>query len=275
MPATSRCAPAMQRELDQLFAAHACPSACPPDSQKLTEATSLALANQIQQQSPVLDSPERTPYCHDLCKSWAGPSQSCCSMGFDSSLLEFRRLVPYPEAQAETLALDLLGFGFTDRTVYARTTVLAASNYICIVSGSSCIAQPVVLIGASMGGAAAIDFALTYPEAVAGLVLLDSAGFAAGAGFRQSDVSLPLIVWATAFLANTWVRRQISRQAYCDKSFVTADAERCAALAFTVPWLERGVDCLYQKWRIQLSKRTKSLRSPALPWWSGESRTPF
>ncbi len=37
-----------------------------------------------------------------------------------------------------------------------------------------------ILVGASMGGAAAIDFTLTYPEVVHKLVLIDSAGVIKG-----------------------------------------------------------------------------------------------
>jgi len=34
--------------------------------------------------------------------------------------------------------------------------------------------RPMVLVGASLGGAAAVDFAHTYPEAVKKLVLIDA-----------------------------------------------------------------------------------------------------
>lgn len=89
--------------------------------------------------------------------------------------------------------------------------------------------QPMVLAGASMGGAAAIDFALTYPDAVAKLVLIDSAGLAAGPAMGKFMVP-PLDRWATAFLKNAAVRRRISIQAYDDPGFVTPDAEVCASL---------------------------------------------
>ena len=36
--------------------------------------------------------------------------------------------------------------------------------------------EPVVVVGASLGGAVALDFAASHPEAVAGLVLLDAGG---------------------------------------------------------------------------------------------------
>lgn len=148
--------------------------------------------------------------------------------GFDSSLLEFRRLFPRLASFRETWAIDLLGFGFTDRTLTTKITPAAIKQHIYDFWRQQ-IQEPVVLVGASMGGAAAIDFTLTYPEAVSRLVLLDSAGLAAGPAMGKLMFP-PLDRWATAFLKNPGVRRRISRQAYADKSFVTADAEVCAAL---------------------------------------------
>lgn len=73
---------------------------------------------------------------------------------------------------------------------------------------------------------------------MAGLVLLDSAGLAAGPAMGKFMVP-PLDSWATAFLRSPKVRRSISRSAYFDKAFVTADAELCAALHLDYPgWKE-------------------------------------
>jgi pimeloyl-ACP methyl ester carboxylesterase len=244
-------------------------SLLPPDSQKLTESTSLTLADQIQQQSvqtPLSEHPIPTTFVK------AGQGQPVLLIhGFDSSLLEFRRLIPYLEAQAETLALDLLGFGFTDRTVCPNHSPGSIKLHLHSF-WQQCIGQPVVLIGASMGGAAAIDFALTYPEAVAGLVLLDSAGFAAGPALDKVMFP-PLDSWATGFLANTWVRRQISRQAYCDKSFVTADAERCAALHLQCPgWKEALIAFTKSGGYNFLSEKIAQISCPTLVVW-GEQDT--
>ena len=95
-----------------------------------------------------------------------------------------------------------------------------------------------ILVGASMGGAAAIDFVLDFPEVVEKLVLLDSAGFAVGPAMGKFMVP-PFDSWATSFLKNPGVRRRISRQAYCDRALVTADAELCAVLHLQMPnWKE-------------------------------------
>ncbi len=193
----------------------------------LTAATSIDMAQRIQQVAvltPLSDRPIATTYV----RQGSGSPAIWLLHGFDSSLLEFRRLLPYLTPHHEVWAVDLLGFGFSDRTVYPALSPAAIKQHLYSFwqqQGS----QPVVLAGASMGGAAAIDFALTYPAAVSHLLLLDSAGFAPGPAIGPFMIP-PLDRWLTAFLKNSWVRRQISLQAYADPKWVTPDAERCSAL---------------------------------------------
>jgi len=216
----------------------------PTAAQALTEATSVQMAVAIQVegvQTPLASEPIPTAW------ATAGQGQPPLVLlhGFDSSLLEFRRLWPLLTPQRQTWAVDLLGFGFSDRTLSPNLSPLAIKQHLYSFWQQQ-IGTPMVLVGASMGGAAAMDFALTHPEAVAQLVLIDAAGFAAGPAMGKLMVP-PLDSWATAFLRNPRVRRNISRQAYFDKSLVTPDAELCAAL---------HLDC--DRWKEALITFTKS-----------------
>jgi pimeloyl-ACP methyl ester carboxylesterase len=207
----------------------------PAAAADLTEATSQALAQQIQQvaiQTPLTDVPIPSTY------ACGGTGQPVVLLhGFDSSLLEFRRLFPLLASATQTWALDLLGFGFSDRTVSPSFDPGAIKLHLHSFWQQQ-IGQPMVLVGASMGGAAALDFTLTYPDAVQKLVLLDSAGFAVGPAMEKVMVP-PLDRWATSFLKNAWVRRRISLNAYCDRTWVTPDAELCASLHLACPrWSE-------------------------------------
>jgi pimeloyl-ACP methyl ester carboxylesterase len=212
------------------------PPFLPEAVRHLTEATSIQLAQQIQQVAvapPFGDRPIPTTYV----RQGQGQPPLLLLHGFDSSLLEFRRLVPYLAEFRETWAIDLLGFGFTDRTPLSTLAPAAIKQHL-YAFWQQAIGQPMILVGASMGGAAAIDFALTYPDAVQGLVLLDSAGLGAAPAMDKLMFP-PFDRWATAFLKNPGVRRRISRQAYYDKNFVTPDAEVCAALHLACPrWSE-------------------------------------
>lgn len=48
-----------------------------------------------------------------------------------------------------------------------------------------------MVVGTSIGGAVALDFALTHPEAVAALVLIDAQGFIDGASRPPSPPPSP------------------------------------------------------------------------------------
>lgn len=149
--------------------------------------------------------------------------------GFDSSLLEFRRLLPCLAQHSQVWAMDLLGFGFTERPTDLPISPLSIRQHLYCF-WKTCIQQPVILVGASMGGATALDFLLAYPDLVQKLVLIDSAGYQNGPVLGRF-LSDRLGYWATeGFLKKASVRQRISEKAYFDRSFASVDAQRCAAL---------------------------------------------
>lgn len=120
-----------------------------------------------------------TAYAHYLPESSLALSDTAPLLllhGFDSCLLEFRRLLPLLAGSHETWAIDLFGSGFTQ---YVSTVAVNPKNIrqhlLSVVA--TWINQPVILVGASLGGAVAIDFALHHPNWVRALVLIDSVGF--------------------------------------------------------------------------------------------------
>jgi len=246
------------------------PHYLPTAASALTESTSIALAQHIQQvevETELSFLPIPTTY---MCQGQGQPPILLLH-GFDSSLFEFRRLLPQLAPFRETWAVDLLGFGFTDRTV-APTVSPAAIKQHLYGFWQQQIDQPVVLVGASMGGAVAIDFTLTYPNAVSHLVLLDSAGLAAGSAMGKLMFP-PLDRWATAFLKNPGVRRRISRQAYADKSFVTPDAELCAALHLGCGnWAEALIAFTKSGGYNFLSDRIAEITLPTLILWGRQDK---
>jgi pimeloyl-ACP methyl ester carboxylesterase len=214
------------------------PNWLPPTVEQLTETTSIRMAQSIQTKAiatPICPEPIATTYVR---QGPVGTPPNLLLHGFDSSVLEFRRLLPRLAERADTWAVDLLGFGFTQRPAgMAFSPQEIKLHLYCF--WEEAIAHPVVLVGASMGGAAAIDFALTYPEAVSQLVLLDSAGFA-GAPPIGKLMFPPLGYLATEFLRNSNVRDRISRAAYFDAHFASRDATTCAALHLESPGWRRA-----------------------------------
>lgn len=105
--------------------------------------------------------------------------------GFDSSVLEFRFMLPeLVEAGLEVHACDWWTGGFTQRkpgldAIEANPAlqpwdIIREQNYAFWKQQLG--GRPVVLCGYSLGGAAAIDFAVAHPEAVAALILVDAGG---------------------------------------------------------------------------------------------------
>ena len=208
------------------------PNFLPKAVGQLTESASIALAQSIQTTAittPLINQPVTTTYV----KEGSGGTPILLIHGFDSSILEFRRLLPLLSRDNETWAVDLLGFGFTDRLsgiAYSPTAIKTHLYYFW----KSLINQPVILVGASMGGATAIDFTLTYPEVVKKLVLIDSAGLAGGSPLSKLMFP-PLDYLATQFLSNLKVRDRVSRIGYKNQSLASVDALCCGALHLQMP----------------------------------------
>ncbi|MEP0916116.1 alpha/beta fold hydrolase [Leptolyngbya sp. DQ-M1] len=242
----------------------------PPEVAQLTEETSIALARQIRRSPiPTSISPEpiETAYVHQ----GAGGTPILLLHGFDSSVFEFRRLLPQLAEHHDTWIVDLLGFGFTDRPINLPFSPEAIKTHLYDFWKAK-IDQPVILVGASMGGAAAIDFALTYPDAVAKLVLLDSAGFAAGPAIGKFLIP-PLGYLATEFLRRPNVRRSVSLKAYYDPAFVTADAELCAALHLKLSrWNEALIAFTKSGGYNFLSNKISQITCPTLILWGNSDQ---
>ncbi|MGK7956759.1 MAG: alpha/beta fold hydrolase [Crocosphaera sp.] len=216
----------------------------PFEAKKLTEKTSIDLVNRIKFEdisTPLSLQPINSSYV-----IWGeGNTPILLLHGFDSSLLEYRRLLPILSQHYQTWAIDLLGFGFTKRNTDLSFSPDNIKTHL-YYTWKTLIKEPVILVGASMGGATAIDFTLTYPDAVSKLVLIDSAGLAAPPKIGKFMFP-PLDYLSTAFLRNLKVRQKISESAYYDKSFASKDAQLCAAL---------HLDC--EQWSQALISFTKS-----------------
>ncbi|MBW4647734.1 MAG: alpha/beta hydrolase [Kastovskya adunca ATA6-11-RM4] len=239
-----------------------------PEVSQLTENTSIAIAKSIKQvaiSTSISQQPITTTY---VCQG-SGGTPILLLHGFDSSLLEFRRLLPLLAEENETWAVDLLGFGFTERLANVSFSPTTIKTHLYNF-WESLINQPVILVGASMGGAAAIDFTLSYPQAVQKLVLLDSAGYTAGPNAGKFMFP-PIGNLATAFLRNPKVRQKISVNAYHDPSFASLDAQLCAALHLKSPaWQQALISFTKSGGYTAFGQKLAEIQQPTLILW-GES----
>lgn len=246
------------------------PSFISPDANNLTESTSIELVKNISlEHIPTPLSPNSIPTAY--VQKGQENTPILLLHGFDSSLLEFRRLLPLLATINETWAVDLLGFGFTQRSTDISFDIEAIKTHLYYFWKTH-ISKPVILVGASMGGATAIDFTLTYPEIVEKLVLIDSAGLT-----KQPIVGKfmfpPLDYLATEFLRQPKVRKNISQAAYYDKSFASLDAQTCAALHLKCEGWNRALIAFTKSGGYgSFLKRLKEIQQPTLIIWGREDR---
>ncbi|MEH2252413.1 alpha/beta fold hydrolase [Nostoc sp.] len=159
------------------------PNFLPSQVNQLTDPKAIAFIQSIERialATPLSQHPILTSYI----RQGRGETPILLLHGFDSSILEFRLLLPLLATQNETWAVDLLGFGFTQRQkeiTYSPTAIkIHLYNF-----WKTLINRPIILVGASMGGAAAIEFTLTYPQIVESLVLINSLGYTCAPTFSK------------------------------------------------------------------------------------------
>ena len=214
------------------------PNFLPRDVELLKNSESIELAKSIKRE-PILTPLLKTKILTAYVRSGTGNPPILLLHGFDSSLLEFRRLIPLLASTNETWAVDLLGSGFTERSPdisYNPDTI--REHLYCFWQ---LINRPVILVGISMGGATAIDFTLTYPEAVEKLVLVNSVGytgsFEIGRLLPQPAIDMGVEFWrqrrAFGLYWGQFLRLLDSE---------TEDVIRCAALPSLMPGWSRAIN---------------------------------
>jgi len=144
--------------------------------------------------------------------------------GFDSSHLEFRRLAPLLVPHHQLIIPDLFGFGFCPRPAggaYSPRRVLEHLEALLGEAQRRLQVEAVGLIGASMGGSAAVELARRQPQAITRLLLLAPAGLTG----RPMPVPPLLAPLGARFLGLPAVRRGLCRTAFADPDRDVGPAE--------------------------------------------------
>ncbi|MBA3921525.1 MAG: alpha/beta fold hydrolase [Nostocaceae cyanobacterium] len=212
------------------------PAFLPSQFQQLNTVNAITFAESIQRcaiATPLSQQPIATTFVHQ------GNSEVPILLihGFDSSILEFRRLLPLLAEFSETWAVDLLGFGFTERLSgipYTPSTIKTHLYHFW----KTAINRPVTLVGASMGGATAIDFTLTYPHSVKQLILINSVGYTGS--FPQGRFLFPpLDDWAVEFWRQRKLQALFLGTTFANLKLEDLESLRCATLHLEMPgWHE-------------------------------------
>ena len=152
--------------------------------------------------------------------------------GFDSCFLEYRRLIPFLKKNNKLIIPDLYGFGFSPRSIGNKYGFKYLMNHLNSVLNNFSIKNPIGIIGASMGGALALELARQNPEKISKILLLSPAGLAG----KNPKIPWPLNHFGAYFLSQPFVRKKLCRQAFADpKKSVGPAEEQIASIHLKVP----------------------------------------
>ncbi len=152
--------------------------------------------------------------------------------GFDSCFLEYRRLTPFLKKNNSLIIPDLYGFGFCPRSSGNKYGFKYLMKHLNSVVNYLSENHPIGLIGASMGGALALELARQNPKKINKLLLLSPAGLAG----KNPKIPWPLNHFGAYFLSQPFVRKGLCRQAFADpKKSVGPAEEQIASIHLKVP----------------------------------------
>ena len=130
--------------------------------------------------------------------------------GFDSSFLEFRRIYQSLKKDFLVIIPDLLGFGFSPRCATNDYNVTKIISFLLDIIETLEIARDLKIIGASMGGSAALKLAFEIPDSIEKIILLSPAGLFG----EPKSIPFPLNQIGASFLGLPQVRKSLCRQAF-------------------------------------------------------------
>ena len=144
--------------------------------------------------------------------------------GLNGSTFGFRLLTPYLTSRFHVIALDLMGFGYSERPLHRDYSLSAQARLVAGFLDALGIRKASVL-GHSLGGAVAMHLALQFPDRVDRLVLVSSAADTeTRRGLRSSRLVRPLLPLVAVFtVQNKRFRRMSLRSACYDPSFLTSE----------------------------------------------------
>lgn len=192
--------------------------------------------------------------------------------GIGASMYTWRKtLPPLAAAGYRVVAIDNRGFGFSDKPAHGYRN--AEYVHLVVALLDSLHISSAVLVGHSMGGAIAAEVALTHPDRVRGLVLIDAAGY----GVRWPGIlkvaRWPFVGWIVTPFRGRAATGRIVRSTYADPSKVTeADVDQYYAPVLD-PGYARALRGVLREFRFDtLVGHLGGLQTPTLVLWGDADR---
>ena len=197
--------------------------------------------------------------------------------GLGGSLRWWRPNIGAMAAIRTVYAVDLPGHGLSDKPPISYGLPLARSFLLNFMATTGLASAD--LMGHSAGGLIALDFALSYPDRVGKLVLVDSAGLGRSVAAFLKLMTLPVVGELLARPRRIFLRGLLRRLFY-DRSLATPELleelrQERSAPGFRqalLSALRSGVDIGGMKTRFSMAAKAPQLKAPTLILWGEEDR---
>jgi len=223
------------------------PAWMPADISLVTERAALDLARSIQTADVRVDDwiahgPVRTAFYRTPAGAGGAGAPLLLLHGFDSSCLEWRRLIPLLEASGRTVVAPcVLGWGFTERGAVRDFSAAAKLAHLAAFC-EQVVGEPVSVVGTSLGAAYAAQLAIRHERLAPRLCLVDPQVLVDGTG-PMASLPRPLAELGVNVLGSRWLRGVANRLSYrAPETFATADAMEVGRLPVGCDgWLDANV----------------------------------
>lgn len=224
------------------------PAWMPADIALVREPAALDLARRIEVadvrvDGSIAEGPIRTAFYRSPASVGAEGPPVLLLHGFDSSCLEWRRLIPLIEAQGRSVVAPcILGWGFTDRSAVRDFSARAKLAHLAAFC-EQVVAQPgATVVGTSLGAAYAVQLALQNSELAARVCLLDPQVLVDGTG-PMASLPRPLAELGVNVLGTRWLRGVANKMSYFKPdTYASADAMEIGRLPVNCEgWLGANV----------------------------------
>ena len=154
--------------------------------------------------------------------------------GFGGSTVAWDKLIPYLVPHYTVYALDLLGFGLSDKPVDASYTLPAQADIVCALINALKL-DKVSLVGHSMGGVIVADAARKLPGKISRLVLIEPGFYFTGPPAFLKYLFFPFDrAMAKMFYSRTGREKSLAAS-YYDRSLVTPEMLDAMLIARNTP----------------------------------------
>jgi len=191
--------------------------------------------------------------------------------GFGGSTFSFRHTIPELARHFRVIALDLKGFGLSERPAGGDYSLTAQARLVSEFMERLGIRRATVL-GHSMGGEVAMRLAVNHPERVERLILVDSASGREvphrTSGGRFLRPLLPVVALFT--LHSRRFRRLSLRSAVYDPAYLTPEVLEGYFRPTRIRGHLRGLGELLASWRNDPPLDPSAIVQPTLVLWGEE-----